>query len=106
VITFAPTWIQLLSLLVSVVLPLFVGLVTTRATSAAVKATLLAALAFASGLGGELLAALNAGVSYDLATGVFSGLATFLIAVGLHYGLWKPTGATSAVQAVGRHRAE
>lgn len=105
-ITFDPTWIQLLNLLVSVVLPLFVGLVTTRATSASVKAILLAALAFASGLGTELLASLNAGVSYDLATGVFSGVATFLVAVGLHYGLWKPTGTSSALQSVGRHRAE
>jgi phosphotransferase system glucose/maltose/N-acetylglucosamine-specific IIC component len=106
VITFDPTWIQLLSLLVSIVLPLLVGLVTTRTTSASVKALLLAVLAFASGLGTELLAALNAGVSYDLAAGVFSGVATFLVAVGLHYGLWKPTGTSSALQAVGRHRAE
>ncbi|WP_230671052.1 hypothetical protein [Rathayibacter sp. Leaf248] len=105
-IMFDPTWPQLLSLLVSIVLPLLVGLVTTRATSASAKAILLAVLAFASGLGTELLAALNAGVSYDLAAGVFSGVATFLVAVGIHYGLWKPTGTSSALQSIGRHRAE
>lgn len=104
-ITFAPTWIQLLTLAVTVLLPLIVGLVTTSAVSGGVKALLLAALAAVTGLGSELLAALNAGQAYDLATGLFLAVTSFLVAVGMHFGLWKPTGASARAQAVGRHRA-
>lgn len=99
---------QVIGLVLSAVLPLLVGLVTTRVTDGRVKAVLLAALTLATGLLTELLAAVNAGTTYDLGEGLTAGVTGFLIAVGLHFGLYKPTGLTDAVQAVGvtpKHRA-
>ena len=105
-IQFTPDVAQWLNLLVAFVLPILVGLVTTKVTSPGTKALLLATLSLVAGLGAELLAAVNAGVTYDLSQGLFSGAATFLVAVASHYGLWKPTGASSAAQSVGaKHRA-
>lgn len=91
----------ILGLIVSVVLPLLVGLVTTRVTASGTKAVLLAALASITGLGTELVNAVNTGTSYDLGTGIILALSSFLIAVGIHAGIYKPTGATAAVQSVG-----
>lgn len=105
-ITFAFNLPLLLWLLVAIVLPILVGLVTTKTTSPAKRAIILAALALIAGLLSELLAAINAGVSYDLFAGLVQGIATFLVAVALYFGLWKPTGVTSAAQAVGaKHSA-
>lgn len=98
---------QVIGLVVSVVLPVLVGLVTTKVTSSGVKAVLLAALAGVTGLGAELLAAVQSGVPYDLGSGLLTALAAFVIAVATHVGIWRPTGVTAAVQAVGggRHAA-
>ncbi|POH63647.1 MULTISPECIES: hypothetical protein [Cryobacterium] len=100
-ITFAFNLPLLLSLLVAIVLPILVGLVTTKETSSARKAIYLALLALLAGLLSQLLAAINAGVPYDLFTGLIQGIGTFLVAVALYFGLWKPTGVTAAAQAVG-----
>lgn len=90
-----------IQLLVSTVLPLLVGLVTKVTTSAGTKAVLLAALALVTSLLTELGAAIAGGVAYDLGQGILLALPTFLIAVGLHYGLWRPVGASEAAQRVG-----
>ncbi len=95
-----PTW-QLLQLLAAVVFPLLVGLVTTRATNPGVKAVTLAALAVLTSLATELGAALQSGTGYDLGQALILGIGSFLVAVGVHYGLWKPTGAAEAAQGVG-----
>jgi hypothetical protein len=87
-----------LGLLVSTVLPIIVGLVTTRVTHSGVKAVLLAVLAAVTGLLTELLAAVNAGTAYDLGTGLVLALTAFLIAVAMHYGLWKPTTVSAKAQ--------
>lgn len=87
-----------LSVVIGVVLPLLVGLVSTRTTSARRKAVLLAALAAVAGLGSELLASLRLDEVYDLGVGLLTALSTFLVAVGLHFGLWKPTGTSTAAQ--------
>ena len=90
-----------IGLLVSTVLPLLVGLVTTRVTHGGIKAVLLAALALVTSLLTELGVAVSNGVTYDLGQGLLLAIPTFLIAVGMHYGLWKPTTASAKVQAVG-----
>ncbi|WNN96057.1 membrane protein [Microbacterium phage Schimmels22] len=89
-----------IGLLVSTVLPLLVGLVTTRVTHGGIKAVLLAALALVTSLLTELGVAVSNGVTYDLGQGLLLAIPTFLIAVGMHYGLWKPTGASTAAQEV------
>lgn len=91
-------WPMLLTLLSGVVLPLVVGLVTTRDTNPNRKAVLLAALSVLIPLVSELGNALSTGAAYDLGTALMTALGTFLIGVGLHYGLWKPTGVSARAQ--------
>ncbi|ACY35933.1 hypothetical protein CMP1-37 [Clavibacter phage CMP1] len=107
-VTFEPSWIQLISLLTGLVLPLLVGLVTTKVVSAGKKAVLLAVLAFVASILTELLSAIQAGEVFDLAASLYLGIQTLVVAVAIHYGLWKPTGASAALQNVGtrpEHRA-
>lgn len=88
----------IITLLISTVLPLLVGLVTKTVTSGAIKAVLLAGLALVTTLLTELGNAIAAGVAYDLGRGLLLAIPVFLVAVGMHFGLWKPVGAASAAQ--------
>lgn len=95
---------QLLNLLLAVVFPVFVGLVTTKVTSSPAKAILLATISLASGFVSAILAALVAGVPFDVISALLTGGAAWLIAIATHFGFWKPTGVSERVQAVGaRH---
>lgn len=94
-----PAW-QLFQLLASTVFPLVIGLVTTRVTDAARRAVLLAGLSVVSSLATELAAALQTHTAYNLGQALLAALASFLIAVGTYYGLWRPTGAAVAAQNV------
>jgi len=93
-----PVRVQLWSLLVGVVLPIVVGLVTKVTTSASTKAVALAFLAAVSGFVSEMLAS---GDAFQWSTALITWAATFMVAVAVHFGLWKPTGAASAAQKVG-----
>jgi small-conductance mechanosensitive channel len=64
-------WIMLVS---GTVLPFLVALVTARLARAGLKAIVLAALAAVAGFANDIT--------------------TFLIAVGMHFGLWRPTNLT------------
>jgi hypothetical protein len=97
-LTFIFSWVTLLTLIVGTVLPVLVALVTTRVTSSGKKAVLLAVLSAITGLLSELLNALQAGVSYDLFAGLVTAVTVFIVAVALHFGLWKPTGVAAKVQ--------
>lgn len=90
----------ILGLIVSTVLPILTGLVTTRVTPSGIKAVILAALAAVTGLLTELLASLNAGTTYDLGNGLILALTAFLVAVAMHFGLWKPTTISEKAQSV------
>lgn len=90
------TWVQLLTLLVSVVLPALVALVTKRMASPALKSVTLLLLAALTGFLSELLHALTTALPFDLGAAAFTWLASFLIAVVSHYGLLKPTGLTGS----------
>ncbi|WP_258063124.1 MULTISPECIES: hypothetical protein [unclassified Pseudoclavibacter] len=92
-------------LVLAVVLPLLVGLVTTRVTSSSTKAWLLVGLSLLTALLAEAISAWQAGGIYDIGTGLLLALPTFLIAVGMHYGIWKPTGTSTALQKVGGKHA-
>ncbi|WP_279402103.1 hypothetical protein [Arthrobacter sp. JCM 19049] len=92
---------QVFTLLAAVVFPLLVGLVTKRATNPGRKAVLLAGLSVLISLCTELAAALEAGTSYNLGMALLTGLGSFLVAVAMHYGLWKPTGVADKLQGVG-----
>lgn len=105
VVAFTLDPLAVVQLCIAVVLPVLVGLVTTRVTSSGAKATLLAALSLFSSLLVELARALTDGVTYDLGVALLAALPAFVVSVATHYGLWKPTGVTDKVQAAGRHAA-
>lgn len=85
-----------LGLAISVVLPVLVGLVTTRVTSAGMKAVLLLALTAANGFLVELAGPHPDG--WDLGTAIVLTLVSFGTAVLSHFGLWKPTGVSGKAQ--------
>jgi hypothetical protein len=97
-LTFVFSWVTLLTLIVGTVLPVLVALVTTRVTSSGKKAGLLAGLSAGTGFLSELLDALQAGVPYDVFAGLVTAITVFIVAVALHFGLWKPTGVAAKVQ--------
>lgn len=93
--------IAVAQLMVAVVLPVLVGLVTTRVTASGLKAVILAALAVISAMITEAVDANMAGQAYDIGQGLINAIGTFVIAVAIHYGLWKPTGVSQRAQETG-----
>ncbi|MDX3759357.1 hypothetical protein [Streptomyces sp. AK02-04a] len=85
-----------LGLLTSVVLPVLVGLVTTRVTSAGLKAVLLLALSTASGFVVEYAGPHDAG--YSVGTAAVLALVSFATGTLSHFGFWKPVGVSAKVQ--------
>lgn len=85
--------------LIAVVLPLVVGLVTTRLTDGGAKAALLAVLTLITSGLTEFGTSLSTGTDFDLGTWLIFAVGSFLTSVGFHLGLWKPSGATAAAQA-------
>ncbi|MFF7452087.1 MULTISPECIES: hypothetical protein [unclassified Streptomyces] len=85
-----------LGLLVSVVLPVLVGLVTTKVTHAGVKSVLLLALSTATGFVVEYAGPHDAG--YSVGTAAVLALVSFGTAVLSHFGFWKPVGVASKAQ--------
>lgn len=85
-----------LGLIASVVLPVIVGLVTTRVTSAGVKAVLLLALSTANGFLVELMGPHDAGYSWQ--TAAVLALVSFATGVLAHFGLLKPAGVSGWAQ--------
>lgn len=88
-----------LGLLTSVVLPVLVGLVTTRVTSSGVKGVLLLAL---STLNGFVVEWANAGSGWSWGTAAVLSLVSFGTGVLAHFGLYKPVGLAAAVQSFPR----
>lgn len=101
VVAFTLDPLAIVQLLIAFVLPVLVGLVTTRVTSGAVKAWLLASLSLVTSLLVELARALTAGTTYDLGVALLVALPAFVVSVASFYGLWKPTGVTATVQDIG-----
>lgn len=87
-------------LLLTVIMPIAVGLVTTRTTSGAVKAWLLAGLTLATSLLTQLASSIANNVPYDLGVALLAAIPAFAISVATYYGLWKPTGTAQAAQDV------
>ncbi len=87
-------------LLVAVVLPIAVGLVTTRVTAGSVKAWLLAGLTLLTSLVVGFGSAVADQAAFDVGKALFLALPQFCISVAMYYGLWKPTGVGAAAQDV------
>ncbi|MFG3170544.1 hypothetical protein [Streptomyces sp. NPDC048200] len=85
-----------LGLLTSVVLPVLVGLVTTRVTNAGIKAVLLLALSTVTGFVIEFAGPHDAG--YSVGTAAVLALVSFATGVLSHFGFWKPVGVSGRAQ--------
>lgn len=91
-------FVAFLTLLVTVLLPVAVGLVTKASTSGAAKAVLLALLSAFTGVASALIQANQTGEPVDLYMLALSAVSVFVIAVATHYGLWKPTTVSAKAQ--------
>lgn len=85
-----------LGILTSVVLPVLVGLVTTKVTHAGIKAVLLLALSTITGLVVEYAGPHDAG--YSVGTAAVLALVSFATGVLSHFGFWKPVGVSAKAQ--------
>ena len=87
----------LVSVFISVIAPLLVGLVTKASWSGNIKAILLALVSAVVGVGSTFLAA-TPEHPFVWQVAVFNAVLAWVIAVATHFGLWKPTGASEAAQ--------
>lgn len=87
-ITFNIDWILVLQFALATVLPLAVGIVTTKVTAPNVKAVVLAFFALLAGIGTEILNALVNATPYDVGAGLLTAGASFIVAVAIHFGVW------------------
>lgn len=90
--------LTILQFVAATLLPIVVGLVTSKVTHSGTKAVLLAALTLATSLVAEAIRAVEAGEVYDLGTALFLALPAFATSVAFHYGLLKPAGVSEAAQ--------
>jgi hypothetical protein len=95
---FSPNVGGLLSLVLTMLLPLLVAIVTTRITSANVKAILLLALVVVKTFIEALISAEQQHIDFDAVPFLMNLVLNFIIAVVMHFGLWKPTGVSTTIQ--------
>lgn len=96
---FDPTSVSgALSLAIAVALPILVGLLTRQSTPAGVKAVALLGFAAVKAFLEAWLAAANSATPFLWTAVAISVVVNFLIAVAVHFGLWKPTGVSAAAQ--------
>lgn len=88
---------QVLALVVGTILPLITGLVTKANAAAGVKAVVLLALSGVTGFLSNFVDALNTHVPFNAGSVFLTVLATFLVGVGVHFGLLKPTTLSAKV---------
>ncbi|HRJ06875.1 MAG TPA: hypothetical protein PK911_05010 [Candidatus Saccharibacteria bacterium] len=100
VVVFSFDWAIVVQILLAVVMPLLVGLVTTRVTSGSVKAWLLAGLTLVTAVITQLGAAITSGTPFDLGLALLSTIGAFIVSVGTYYGFLKPTGIAVKAQDV------
>lgn len=87
--------VGLLEILVSMVLPLIVGIVVKQVAHPAVRSVTLAFLSAVTAV-----ATTGLGTNGEIGTStVAQAVLSFIIAVGAYYGLWKPTGVAGTVNS-------
>lgn len=96
----AASIVFLLQLVVSVFLPLLVGIVTTKVTSPAKKAVTLAALSGITAIVSAIVSALVEHTPLDIVMLVLGVFASFVVAVATYFGVWsRPTSSGESVSA-------
>lgn len=91
---------MVVQLVLAVLLPIAVGLVTTRVTAGSTKAWLLAGLTLVTSVVTQLASAIAGNVAFDAGLALVAAIPAFAISVATYYGLWKPTGVGRAAQNV------
>lgn len=86
------SWIVPLQVFIGSLLPVFVGLVTTKVTHSGWKGVLLLGLSFVTSILTQVLASATDGRPYDLTAALLYGFGTFILGVAVHMGLLKPAG--------------
>ncbi|GAA2554837.1 hypothetical protein GCM10010423_65020 [Streptomyces levis] len=94
-VTFQP---NIWGMLIGVILPIAVGLVTKHTTHPGAKATLLLFLSALNGFLTEFIAAQVSDAGYDMATALWTWGGSFVLAVAVHFGYFKPAGTTDWAQ--------
>lgn len=84
----------------TVFMPIIVGLITTKTTAGAVKSWLLAGTTLATSILTGFAEAMSSGMAFDLGVALLMAIPAFAISVSTHYGLWKPTGVSTKAQEV------
>lgn len=91
--------VAIVSIILGLVLPLFVGIVTTKVESSKLKGVLLLT---ASAVTGVLNSVVTTGGALSKDT-IVAAVTAYVIALASYYGVWKPTGTTEYLQEnVGR----
>lgn len=90
----------IIQLILTVVMPIAVGLVTRPETPAAVKAWLLATFTLVSAMLTQLAVAISIGEPFNIGMALLSVIPQFAFSVANYYGLLKPIGVTKAAQQV------
>ena len=102
------TYLELLTVVVGMVLPLLIDYFTSSKLSDRVKSLILPGLAMLSGVGAGAMAAAQSGLAFNWSGALVSGLIAWASGVVAHVGLWKPTKASITLQnrGVGRVKGE
>lgn len=93
--------VQVASLLIGTVLPIVVGIITSKVTAKRTKALALALLSAVSGFLTEYVTAADGAGQFHVDQALLTWLMTFVVAVAVHYGFWRPVGVSARAQAVG-----
>lgn len=93
-----PSFVSIVSLLASVGLPYLAGLVTKRSWPRQLKGLALLGLAFVKTVLEAVLAAIVAGVEFNIWTILYSTFVSFIVAVAAWFGILKNTKLAEAAQ--------
>lgn len=99
VYAFQPNFGGLLSMLLTLVLPLLVAVITTRVTSSRVKTILLLIIVAIKTLVEALISNGADYINFGWVPFLMNLIINLSFAVIMHFGVWKPTGASAKVQA-------
>lgn len=88
------------TLILTIALPVLTALVTNKLAHPGLKAVTLLALSLIGGFVNEWYQAVQAGVGYDIQSGLLTAGFVFLAGTAAHFGLLKPAGVTGAYGAV------
>lgn len=98
-VTISDYW---LTALISVFLPMIVAIITKQVASGTVKSLVLLLLA---AITGTVTSWQATGGTFDVKDAVIATIMSFVVAVGIHFGLLSPTGVTGSEGALQRKTA-